>query len=381
MLNDVARLIESIHGSTYQFALAMTGGGASAGSMLLGVPGASRTILEVQVPYSEPALVRYLGKVPDQFCSAQTAIDMAEVAFVRAVMLSEGATHAGLGCTASLVSNRPKRGEHRFFVAAVTATATSVYSLRLEKGARSRLEEEEVVSRTFLKAMANAAHLSASLPLQLRPSEQLEVQEVTGGVLTRFFQNSDRLALHSDIDGKLSENHEHPRILLSGSFNPVHAGHWAMAEIAAREIGAQVTFEMSVVNVDKPELHPDDARRRLLQFHGRAPAWLTRTPTFIEKARQFPGTTFVLGSDTAARLFEPRYYGDSHEERDKAATAFREAGCRFLVIPRACGNGPLVGLEDLTVPVAFAGLFDSIRKEDFSWPVSSTDLRARTRSS
>lgn len=377
MLDDISRLIESIHGSSCQFVLAMTGGGASAGSMLLGVPGASRTILEVQVPYSEAALLRYLGKLPEQFCSAQTAIDMAQVAFVRAGTLSQEAAHAGIACTASLASNRPKRGEHRFFVAAVTAMATTVYSLCLEKGARSRLEEEDIAARTVLLAMAKAGRIQTSLELPLKSSEHLEIDEVAGGALTRFFHSQNR-ALHSSIDGKLSETHNPPKVLLSGSFNPVHAGHWAMADVAARRLGLPVDFELSVVNVDKPEMSADEARCRLAQFHGRAPAWLTRAPTFLEKARLFPGSTFVLGSDTAARLFELRYYGESQVERDQAATAFREAGCHFLVIPRACGQGPLLGLEDLNVPAVFGGLFESIPKEDFFWPISSTDLRART---
>src|SRR4029077_6116882 len=98
-------------------------------------------------------------KLPEQFCSAQTAIDMAQVAFVRAGMLSPEAAHAGIACTASLASNRPKRGEHRIFVAAVTTMATTVYALCLDKGARSRLEEEDVAARMVLLAMAKAGRI------------------------------------------------------------------------------------------------------------------------------------------------------------------------------------------------------------------------------
>ena len=45
-----------------------------------------------------------------------------------------------------------------------------------------------------------------------------------------------------------------PRVILSGAFNPLHAGHRRMAEIASARCGAPVTLELSIANVDKPTL-------------------------------------------------------------------------------------------------------------------------------
>ena len=64
--------------------LAVTGGGSGAIAALLEVPGASRTVLEAIVPYSEGSLVRWLGGPPDQACSAPTARAMAMAAFCHA---------------------------------------------------------------------------------------------------------------------------------------------------------------------------------------------------------------------------------------------------------------------------------------------------------
>src|SRR5436305_1581127 len=98
-----------------------------------------------------------------------------------------------------------------------------------------------------------------------------------------------------------------PMALLPGAFNPLHAGHVALAALAERLEGKPAAFELSAVNVDKAELHADEVRRRARQFAGRFPAWLTRAALFTEKAALFPGATFVVGADTATRLLDPRY--------------------------------------------------------------------------
>lgn len=114
---DDTKLIQAIHRSGRQWVLALTGGGATAVGDLLAVPGGSASILEAVVPYSWPALIDWLGGKPDHACSARTARAMAMAAFQRALKLADPATGVenliGLGCTASLASDRPKRGPHR----------------------------------------------------------------------------------------------------------------------------------------------------------------------------------------------------------------------------------------------------------------------------
>src|SRR4051812_18082866 len=78
-----------------------------------------------------------------------------------------------------------------------------------------------------------------------------------------------------------------PAALLPGSFNPVHAGHWGLAEVAADVVGLPVAFELSIANVDKPDLDPAETARRVGQFVGRSPVWVTRAPRFLQKADMF----------------------------------------------------------------------------------------------
>src|SRR5690606_31654254 len=60
----------------------------------------------------------------------------------------------GLGVTASLATDRPKRGAHRIHLAAQTADATRSWSIELSKGRRTRDAEEEVASHLALTLLA-----------------------------------------------------------------------------------------------------------------------------------------------------------------------------------------------------------------------------------
>jgi hypothetical protein len=116
------QLISALHGSGRKAALAITGGGSGAVGELLRVPGGSRLLIEAQIPYDERALAAFLGVAPAQACSADTAIAMAQAARARAAGLAPAdGEFVGLGATAALVSDRPRRGEHRFHVACADA--------------------------------------------------------------------------------------------------------------------------------------------------------------------------------------------------------------------------------------------------------------------
>src|SRR5205809_7229633 len=109
------QLISTLHASGRKAALAITGGGSGAVGELLRVPGGSRLLIEAQVPYDDLALARFLGFTPAQACSSDTAVAMARSVQARASGLVPAGTHpVGLGATAGLVSDRPRKGPHRF---------------------------------------------------------------------------------------------------------------------------------------------------------------------------------------------------------------------------------------------------------------------------
>lgn len=166
-----------------------------------------------------------------------------------------------------------------------------------------------------------------------------------------------------------------PLALLPGSFNPLHHGHLALAAAAERHLGVPVAFELSRANVDKPPLDDAEVARRVAQFHGVGPVWVTAAPTVAEKARLFPGAAFVLGYDTAVRLVDPKYCGGDPLARDAVLAELLAGGCRVVVGGRVDPAGAFRVWDVAAVPGGFGGLFVPLTEADFRADVSSTALR------
>jgi cytidyltransferase-like protein len=372
----VRSLISSLHHEAPSYVLAVTGGGAGLACWLLSVPGGSRTVLEVAVPYGEQSLAEFLGQRPDSFCSAETARLMARRALDRAGWLAPGRPVAGIACTASLRSDRPKRGDHRFHVAVQTPQAVMTHSLTLRKEARGREGEEALLDRVLLNAMAESFGRSERVEVPLLPGECIETEtQATDDPLAALFVGRVS-AVCVECDGRMRCDGPRPTVLLPGSFNPIHDGHRRLLETASRLAGPSVAFELTVVNADKPPLAYEEVRRRMAQFAWHAPLWLTRAPTFAEKAQLFPGALFVVGSDTAARILRARFYGGEETGLSAAMAQLREHGCRFLVAGRKDSEGRFLVLGDLEVPAVYRDLFTALPESEFRMDLSSTQLRA-----
>lgn len=188
----------------------ISGGGSAFLSDYLSLPGASASFLEGLIPYSPEATNAFLGFRPENYSSERTARLLASAALRRARTLAaaeeetrksdenkkikdvasnvaplspRSATNAktpenrdknkviknpgnfnlsafslvGVGATASLVSDRPKRGEHRIFCAVETLFETFSATLTLEKGARDRAAEERLAADFILTVLLFAA--------------------------------------------------------------------------------------------------------------------------------------------------------------------------------------------------------------------------------
>lgn len=180
-------------------------------------------------------------------------------------------------------------------------------------------------------------------------------------------------------DGQQTLQPREKLVLVPGSFNPLHAGHQELAAVAEQLLLQQPAFELSLVNVDKPPLSRDELERRLRQFAWKFPVWVTRAPTFLEKGRLFPESVFVMGGDTAERMLAPRYYEGGAAGLHAALEELARLGCRFLVAARLMADGRWFELSSLTVPAAYAGLFQAIPAERFRLDMSSTQLRRQSR--
>ena len=342
-------LVRAIHASARKGAFALAGGGSRLLADLLTAPGASATVLEALVPYAEPALGDFLGGAPEQACSASTAGAMALRCLLRARALGGD---FGFAITASLATNRAKRGAHRAHVAFHDARLARAWRCPLDAG--DRPGEEDAVADLALRALA------FSLGVGQRPAVASEEAEAG--------------AMAPVVLGERS--HASPRAfkaVLPGAFDPLHDGHRAMREDAARRLGCAVGFELCVANVDKPPLDYLTLARRLRQFD-RNDVAVTCAPTFLAKARALGAVTFVVGADTIRRIADARYYGGA-AARDAALGELAALGCAFLVYGRADAAGAFATLADCALPEPLAAMCEGVPEAEFRRDVSSTALR------
>ncbi|VGO18051.1 hypothetical protein [Pontiella sulfatireligans] len=155
MKGECDKLIENIQSSGWEASIVATGGGSGAVHALLSHPGASRFVLETQIPYSAEALSAYLGYAPAQGCSKETGRLMASRALERAHQLQVPDSKfkgMGIACTAALQTNRQRKGADRAFIYIKSTDREASQVLELARGTRA--EQEEALSEALLKFIA-----------------------------------------------------------------------------------------------------------------------------------------------------------------------------------------------------------------------------------
>eukprot|EP00033_Pygsuia_biforma_P004158 GCRY01004562.1.p1 GENE.GCRY01004562.1~~GCRY01004562.1.p1 ORF type:complete len:414 (+),score=77.10 GCRY01004562.1:293-1534(+) len=381
-----------------------TGGGGAALQYILSTPGASNCLLEASVPYCRESLEFCLnGQIPDKYCSAKTAFNMAVEAFKRCLDLgSSPFSSVGISCTAALISSTVRKGTHRCFVGVCTAEKVVVSSYVFDKGSRNRFEEDSLcgllVTDALLKHAANPPAVPHQLPIPLTPTDTAEVSVLPAedyftalheGVvnsITVVPAGSDPAL--SRVPVYLPDYRPANPVILPGSFNPLHIAHVSMAQQASQLVRRTVLYELCIANADKGLLNIPEIHKRLAFFFQERPEELpmgsfggvvvTRdTPLFVSKTSLFKNSVFVVGHDTAVRLVDEKYYGGPDGLTDAFAT-MKKNGASFLVAGRVDQKGQngsaFFTLEHVNVPPAFEAMFHGLPR--FRMDLSSSQIRA-----
>lgn len=393
--DDLARRINAADSPVA--VLYVAGGGTEVFPMLLAKGGGSATLLSARIPYDPADFLALLGGNPGRLVSPRAARGLAMAAYRHGLSIRgdrPASAVFGLGATSKL-SRGPGEREgrsHEIHAAIQSDRVTFSRSIVLPPG-RDRVWEERINALALLNLLALGKGVADFVPL-----EHDGYAVPPGNVAD---ERGDAAGLHPDLPGLLAgrrpwiafdhrddgrcipiEDGDPPRLLLPGSFRPLHDGHARMAEVASGLVGVPCAFEISLFHPEKSPLDFIAIASRLRGFAGvRGRVYLTNAPTYVEKARLFPGATFVVGHDAASRIFDPRFYGGD-DARDAMLGELESLGARLLIFGRIDGEG---GFRDFdreasdhpAVSHFLARNTLAVPEDRFRVDVSSTEIRER----
>jgi nicotinic acid mononucleotide adenylyltransferase len=164
-----------------------------------------------------------------------------------------------------------------------------------------------------------------------------------------------------------------PELIFPGSFNPFHSGHSAMSELAEKKTGLGLAYEICIQNADKPPLSYHEIEKTLEQFNHGHDWVLTKAGKFADKAKLFPNSVFIIGTDTLTRMLDEKFYLN-RQDMINQLDLFNGHNINFLVFGRKIKNS-FISLDSVTIPEHIAKRFSGFGEEIFRDDISSTIIR------
>ena len=360
--------ITAIHKDNRRGVFYIAGGGLGALDKLLSVAGASNTVLEGVIPYSNQSMTQLLKHEPEKSCCEETAKKMAMAAYQRARKLGG---QFGFAITSALTTTWEKKGKCRTHIAYQDKKKTRIWNYELDPK-DSREDQEKIVSQYGLDCLYRVL-------MDYKDDESIEteigvrLQELYKGEVSAVIPNSVKV-----------------RAILPGSFNPIHEAHIKMKKDAEARLGCKVYLELCVNNADKGWIDYINLCNRIDNIEKHFPLEdiiFTNTPLMHQKMQAIGNNIhFVIGMDTLIRIIDDKYY-DSRHDRAVLFHEFRQNGGKFLVYGRHLKENQVISylngkiekqfftLKDIRIPLGFHEICTGVNEQDFKIDISSTELR------
>ena len=136
----------------------------------------SYNVAGLRAMLKKEAFIDFVGNEPKKFVSPIAARLLAGSAFNRAQQLTTQYPNSdnliGLACSASIATNRPKRGSHHAWIVTWQKDKIVQAHIDLAKGMRSRAQEETLVSNIMLNLLAQACGLPYQISLELLEKDE-----------------------------------------------------------------------------------------------------------------------------------------------------------------------------------------------------------------
>lgn len=339
-----------------------TGAGAGIQQQIWAVPGISNFFVGAYMPYDTKETARILGFTPTKWVSNETAVDLAQAAYLLAY--KPGRRALGVGVTCSATSTRKHRGDHRIVVAAFTENACYIINLVIPKGdfwdedrekAGLKPLEPEVLATRIEAQRLKDGKLTDELALYL-------IGVLVGGVQPNNFQDLCELLMNEPLpDIKIVSSMElaRERVLVHpffkangrrgtledivpmettfypGAFNPPHEGHFGAGKAAMRmSTGRSLVFSTTVNSPHKAPLDAAEMLQRAALMHGYDFLLTEGDGLYLDKAKCFPGAHIIMGADALDRMLDPKWGINSADLIRELA----QLGTKILVSGRLVGD-------------------------------------------
>ena len=378
MQQIIEKIINRINEDSVKVSGIFAGSGSSFANWFLTMPGSSNTVINFDFPYAQSSVHTLLGRVPDGYVTEQVANEFANIAYERALdLVSSDEKIIGIGCTSALISDVGKKGGHRAYVSIRSEKEMYSAVLKLHKGCRDRVQEENLVSKFILDNVSEYCFNGNETNLleDLCPEDEvLKKENEYYGVIEKFYKTNEAFLI-IDEEGCLVKTSYRPTAVISGSFNPLHSGHKQLVKVIEEMKNSKVDFEISIYNVDKDSMTIEDINQRILQFIGVGTIIISKAKTFVEKSVNFKGCSFVVGWDTAVRILDSKYYDGRYQAMLSALTDIKKNDCSFIVAGRMDDVGDFRNAKEINIPDGYADMFCMIEEKNFRSDISSTDIR------